>query len=123
MLEFLNKYFIVLSATAAVAASVFSMVFLTSYLAVFDWSLVWLIESSDVAKFGLMAVAIVSPLLATLSNNLNAFHGWFAQKQKGYLWVILILVALIVAGSASNIYHDIKQQTGQGTYHLMYGLS
>src|SRR4051812_36071906 len=60
MIEFTTKHFAVLSTVVTAAAVVAVTVFLTAYLAVFDWSLVWLVEYSDIAKFGLIALAFLS---------------------------------------------------------------
>jgi NADH:ubiquinone oxidoreductase subunit 6 (subunit J) len=123
MLDYLTRYFVGLSAIVVVAAAAVSMLFLTAYLTVFDWNLVWLVEYSDLAKFGLMAVAIISPLLAMLGNQLDAFYKWVALKQKEYRKLVWFLVAIVFFGAAFSIYMDIQHKSGLATHHLMNAVS
>ncbi len=123
MFDFLTKNFVVLSAVIVASAAAYSMLFLTSYLGVFDWNLVWLIEYSDLAKFGLMAVALISPILVILTNQFDALYKTLVLKDKSYRWAGWVFATLIVLVAASGIYIDLKDKNGQATYHLMYAIA
>jgi hypothetical protein len=58
-LEFVTKHFVVVSTFAVMTSSVCATVFLYSYLAVFDWRLVWIIEYSDIFKATLVALGFL----------------------------------------------------------------
>jgi hypothetical protein len=120
MLEFLTKHFLVLSSLLVGVASAISMIFLTAYLAVFDWSLVWLIEYSDLAKLALIGIAVISSILGFITNNLLVSYQWFALRQKGFRFVFWLAVVLTVVGQASNIYFDVRHKTGQGEYPFVH---
>jgi hypothetical protein len=53
-LDLVTKHFAVLSTVITVSGVMISSIFFASYLAVFDRSLIWLIELSDLAKFGIL---------------------------------------------------------------------
>jgi hypothetical protein len=59
-LEFLTKHFAVVSAIAVLAAFILGMDFLYAYLGRFDWSLIWLVEYSDIFKVGLIVVGFLA---------------------------------------------------------------
>jgi hypothetical protein len=66
MLDFITKHFAALSAFAIGVASTTTMLFLSPYLSVFDWSLIWLVEYGDVGKFILIGVGLLGSILAVL---------------------------------------------------------
>jgi hypothetical protein len=59
-LEFLTKHFAVVSAIAVLAAFILGIDFLYAYLGRFDWSLIWLVEYSDIFKVGLIVVGFLA---------------------------------------------------------------
>jgi hypothetical protein len=59
-LEFVTKHFVVVSAIAVLAATALGMDFLYAYLVRFDWSLIWLVEYSDIFKVGLIVVGFLA---------------------------------------------------------------
>jgi hypothetical protein len=58
VLDFLTKYFAVLSAAAIAAGSSIVIIFIYGYLGVFDWNLIWIIEYQDITKFTLITIAL-----------------------------------------------------------------
>jgi hypothetical protein len=122
-MEFLTKHFVALSALIIASASVLAMVFLTSYLGTFDWNLVWLIEYSDLAKFGLMAVAVITPLLSLLYNQIDAVRSWVSLNQKGSRNLVIFIVAITLLVAVWDVYFDITHKTGRATFDVMYAVS
>jgi hypothetical protein len=58
VLDFITKYFVVLSAVAIAAGSSIVIIFIYGYFAIFDWNLIWIIEYPDIAKFTLIVIAL-----------------------------------------------------------------
>jgi hypothetical protein len=72
ILQFLKDNFVVVSGLAAIAGLGFSTVFLSAYLFVFDWHLIWFVQSADVITFGLIAAGVIGSsllLLYSISHN------------------------------------------------------
>jgi hypothetical protein len=68
MLDFLTKNFAVVSAAALIFTSVIVMAFVYSYLLVFDWRLMWIIEYADMTKFIILGVAVILSVGVVLGN-------------------------------------------------------
>src|SRR5262249_31772182 len=73
-----------------------STLFLYGYLSVFDWQLIWIIEYTDILKFGLVVLAVASgifffvlALITNLITNLPSFEG---KTRLVYVGVIIALV-------------------------------
>ncbi len=98
------------------------MLFLVAYLSVFDWNLVWLVEYSDMAKLGLMGVALLSSLLALVISQLDNFYRWISLKERRYGWIVWTVVGLTTLSFTISVYFDFKDR-GLGTYHLYHFVS
>jgi hypothetical protein len=66
ILQFLKDNLVVVSGLAALAGLWFSTIFLSAYLFVFDWRLIWFVQSADVVTVGLIAVGIMGSSLLLL---------------------------------------------------------
>lgn len=102
MLDFLTKYFAVLSAALLGLSSSVVIVFVFGYLYIFDWNLIWIVEYLDMTKFMLLTIAIAISLYISVQSygNLasNVAHADFPFNWKQYivmsLWSIIILSAI-----------------------------
>lgn len=117
MLDFLTRHFLVLSSVVIGVASAISMLFLAAYLAVFDWSLIWLIEYSDLAKLFLIGTALLSSVISTMLNYLYNLLMWLQHQVKNHKWIVIVGLALTALVGAGSIYYDIKTANGHASYH------
>jgi hypothetical protein len=123
MIDFLTKHFLVLSSLVVTGAAAYSMLFLSAYLGVFDWNLVWLIEYSDLAKLALIGIAIASGALALTINMIYLMYRWLALKETTSRFWVGCAVAVTVLGSAVTIFFDVKNGTGQWQFQVLSSFS
>jgi hypothetical protein len=64
--HFLKDNFVFVSGIAVAAGLAFSTIFLSAYLFVFDWHLIWFVQSVDVLTFGLIAAGLIGSSLLLL---------------------------------------------------------
>jgi hypothetical protein len=119
----MTKHFLVLSALLVGGASAICMLFLAAYLAVFDWSLIWLVEYADLAKLFLIGTALLSSVITTAISYSWDFLAWLRHKIPGLKWGVI--GGLVLAGILGSyaIYHDVKTDSGHATYHVFRLLS
>ena len=86
ILQFIKENFVVVSGLAIVIGIALSTMFLSAYLTVFDWHLIWFIEYTDILTFGLIGIAVIGtsyvfldPLVRTVLG-LGIFNGKRAWK-------------------------------------------
>ncbi len=123
MLEQLTKHFLVLSAAAAGLSAFLVMIFLTSYLGIFDLSLVWIIEYQDVAKLALLSIALVSGYAAFSLGWASDFIAYVNQPSKTWLWILISGLFLQVLGATVTIYFDIRSNSPLYYYHILRPVS
>jgi hypothetical protein len=93
-LRFLSEHFAASSAIVVIVAICFAIVFLGTFLSVFDARLIWLIEYSDVAKIGLIALAFT---LAFAAATLPPLINIQLEERPLPIWVLVITPALAAA--------------------------
>ena len=75
--------------------------FLTSYLTVFDWHLLWFVQYTDIVTCGLLALGIISGSLIILQALaqlvINLFHFKKASRIRWIVVLSLFLLAFIVS--------------------------
>jgi hypothetical protein len=94
-LAFIVSNFAGLSAIGLVAVVVCSTIFLYSYLSIFDWQLIWIIDYSDIFKVGLVALGALSGFIIIVQGALHFFVG--LTKLKGSQRIAEILGVCSVA--------------------------
>src|SRR4030081_1161660 len=123
MLDLISKHFAVLSAGLVALSAALVTVFVFSYLSVFDWNLIWIIEYSDVAKFFLLAIALLSAFLMLLSVPAENAYLWLAKNDKSRRSLLLVTLGLWSAILGLNIYGDYKSNAGRYEYDISLFLS
>jgi hypothetical protein len=93
-LEFVTKHYVVFSTLFSVGGVILSTLFVTSYLSIFDSSLVWLIELSDLAKFGVIFISILAGLLGIVQFLLVSYQSFSLADTKVGKIIFGIMVAL-----------------------------
>ena len=81
-LTFLMGHIASFSALGAVAAVVCSTLFLYSYLSVFDWRLIWIIDYSDIFNVGLVALAALYTVILVVLTAVFIFLNLSRMKEK-----------------------------------------
>jgi hypothetical protein len=100
VLQFLKDNFVVVSGLAAVAGLAFSTTFLSAYLFVFDWHLIWFVQSADVITFGLIAAALIGSsllLLYSISHTVLAVRLPDGKLNRQLISVCGVVAALALA--------------------------
>jgi hypothetical protein len=123
MLDSLNKYFALLSAALLIISAAVAMAFEFAYLSVFDWTVIWVVEYSDLAKFLLMSIALLAGVLTIVTNIGENVYLWLAQKdvsRRKIVWLIVGLWSVLLVG---NLYSDYYRQSGQYEFHILQFLS
>lgn len=108
LLEFATKNFALASATLAALGYLIGTVFLYSYLSFFDWHLIWLVEYSDVLKFGIVAFAFLSSfsfLFWAFADDAARLH---KESGKTLLMVLIVLGSVLSINAATRIVHEYR---------------
>jgi len=111
LIDFLTKNFAVVSAAVLGVGCAAAMTFTFSYLAVFDWTLIWLVEYPDIAKFILIAIGFISSFMITFPI-FNVINIMFSVAMTGdkigkyslivYIITIFIIMSVAIFGSAHS---------------------
>jgi len=108
MFDFLTKNFLVLSAMVLAAASTFTMLFLATYLSLFDWSLIWLVEYSDLTKFFLLASALLSFLAILSVQVIPQLDMWMNKNLRYRRWFLAALLLILFWQPLYGLYSDVR---------------
>jgi hypothetical protein len=120
ILQFLKENVVVVSGLAAVAGLGFSTVFLSAYLYVFDWHLIWFVQSADVITFGLIAAGVIGGsllLLYSITENVLTLRKSDGKLNRQFIIVSGVVVALALAFQVYGEHAGPKPQY----YHLGAG--
>jgi len=103
VLDFLTKHFWVLSTAITSLLAAVTYFFIYSYLSVFDYSLIFIVESTDVLKFTFIAFSIAAGLSGLIYSFILNFHLYIVERTMNK-WVIAVLLFSFVALSGFNIW-------------------
>lgn len=104
MFDFISKNFVVFSAALLLTGSTLTMLFLTVYLSVFDWTLVWLIEYSDLTKFFLLAAALISLSTLLVSQFIPHLDIWLSRDLRFRAAFLAISLLIMFGGQLWSIW-------------------
>jgi hypothetical protein len=92
--------------------------FVTAYLTVFDWHLLWFVQYTDIITFGLLGLGILSGSLIILQALAQTVISLFQLKSDSrvrWIWVLsLFLIAFIIFEVWGAIHN------GQGYFHIIW---
>jgi hypothetical protein len=123
MMDFATKNFLVLSSIVLAVSAALSMVVLGSYLAVFDWNLIWLIEYGDLTKLFLIGAALVSSVATMLIYQAQDMYSWIIKGAKSWKVVIWATVAINLLIHGVAVYYDVHSGNGLEFYNAFRGAS
>jgi hypothetical protein len=106
-----------LVSTASVLISVsLATIFLSAYLSVFDWHLMWFVQYTDIITFGLLALGVLSGSITFLQGFAQGvLAGNTSQQRRSGL---IVIVLLIVAGTSLAIWNAVHK--GEGYFHILF---
>jgi hypothetical protein len=123
-LETVRENFGPISAFAGLTALLGSTVFLYGYLSVFDWRLIWVIEYSDVLKFGLIIFAVLTGSLYFLQGYAtDAYNAVFNEDLKKRLWWAKMATFMFFLSFTTKIWSDETNEVHYYMLHVMMHLS
>jgi hypothetical protein len=117
-LEFMTKHFAVLSATITIMSIVGATLCLYFYLSIFDASLIWLVQYSDILQFSLISLAVVSSVVWIAEAYLSDTYKWAGQDPEEAGRAIRFALALAGLGFASLIIGD-ELNNGPIQFHVL----
>jgi hypothetical protein len=123
MLDLITKNFLVFSSLVLGVASTISMLFLTAYLGVFDWNLVWLIEYSDLTKLFLIGVGLIASFLTSIIYWFQDVHTWLVARAPNQFWFFVIMCVLVIPFPLIMLYLDYRSANPLLIYHALRALS
>jgi len=99
LLSFITAHFAVFSLLGLVVVVLCATLFLYGYLSTFDWQLIWIIEYTDILKFGLVASALISTVIfvfiAVIQNLYVAAYLYKEKKRPSFIAMIVSFLVMI----------------------------
>jgi hypothetical protein len=119
-----RENFAPISALAGLTALLGSTVFFYGYLSVFDWRLIWVIEYSDVLKFGLIIFAVLSGYIYFIQGYAtDAYNVAFSDDLEKQLWWAKLVTVAFFANFIPKIWSDETNEVHYYMLHIMTHLS
>jgi hypothetical protein len=116
VLQAARENFTLISAATILTGIGLSVIFLTSYLSIFDWHLIWFVQYTDIATFGLLAIGV-------LAGSLSTFYGFalVVVSEPGEVnWrKFRIPLAIGVLIFLALLFNTIR--LGKDYFHLLFG--
>jgi len=94
ILAYIKDNFVLISAATVLLGVTLSTMFLTAYLSVFDWHLLWFVQYS--VTFGLLAVGVIIGSLTFIQSAAQTVLGLFGMKGRAR-WTHGIFLFVLVA--------------------------
>jgi hypothetical protein len=116
LLDFLTKHFLVLSTVITSLLTALTFIFIVSYVSVFDFSIVWIIEYSDILKFIFIALGITSGLVSLLFS-ISKITILSLQTTRNKI-VFFVFIILLLANCAQDMWFH-RQIEGRWFYSIM----
>jgi hypothetical protein len=111
--QFLRENCTVISGLAVVSGITLAIIFLFSYLSVFDWHLIEFIQYVDVITLGVIAVGVASGSLILITNAVDAWVNLRALESKKSRRRTLITIGCITATVIGfSIWGEVRAQNG-----------
>lgn len=117
VLAALRDNFALLSAASLLISVSLATIFLSAYLSVFDWHLMWFVQYTDIITFGLLALGVLLGSVTLLQNLAQTvLSGRTHQQRRNGL---IAIVLLTVVGMALGIWSAVHR--GEGYFHIVFG--
>ncbi|WP_395449059.1 hypothetical protein ACHMW7_03890 [Aminobacter sp. UC22_36] len=117
--KFANEHMALFTVMIAGMGLVSSLLFITGYLMVFDWRLIWVIEYQDLIKIGLIAIVFVLSLLISINAYLAiGYDAAFGNGTRSKIATIVVASMLILT-FGGKFYGDWTSKSPQWVYHFI----
>ena len=124
MFDTLSKHLGIASALTTAAAALAAMSFLFSYLSPFDLSLIWIIEYSDIFKFGLIAIGLLSGIMVFVFPFVIDFIEEQSKAGKHKVRFLIVLFVFLAICLAISLYVDMYKTTSPAKeFHISLALT
>ena|ERR1700730_4034217 len=120
VLDFLTKHFAVLSTAITSILTAVTFIFIFSYISVFDFGIIWIIEYTDILKFVLIALGLASGLV-TLIFVFSRYSLVSLNNRRTAIVISVSLIGLFVICALDIWFH--KQIEGRYFYSITVFLS
>lgn len=118
-LKFANEHMALFTVMIAGLGLVSSLLFITGYLMVFDWRLIWVIEYQDLIKIGLIAVVFVFSLLISVNAYLAVgYDAAFGNGTRRKI-AIIVVASMFILTFGGKFYGDWNSKSPQWIYHVI----
>jgi hypothetical protein len=115
VLDFLTKHFLVLSTAITSLLTAGTFIFVVSYISVFDFGIILIIEYTDILKFVFIALGIASGLV-TLLFSVSRITILSVQSTRNKIVFSVFIIVLIVIAALDIWFH--RQIEGRWIYSL-----
>jgi hypothetical protein len=116
VLSALKDNFALVSTASLLISVSLATIFLSAYLSVFGWHLMWFVQYTDIITFGLLALGVLSGSVTLLQSLAQAvLAGRTPQQRRSGL---IVIVLLGVTGMALGVWDAIHK--GEGFFHVVY---
>jgi MFS family permease len=118
LVKAIKENFVVVSGTALIFGVVLASTFVTAYLTVFDWHLLWFVQYTDIITFGLLGLGIISGSLIILQALAQTVISLFQMKKDSrvrWTWVLSLFLLAFIAFEVWETVHS-----GQGYFHVLW---
>ncbi|WP_441230073.1 hypothetical protein AB7828_10150 [Tardiphaga sp. 215_C5_N2_1] len=123
MLDSLTRYFVAISALTVGLSSAVAMIMLSAYLSIFDWTLIWIIEYSDLAKLALVGTALASGIYITAFQYIQSIYDAYTDKTKFRYFIFGFMILIWGLTTGRELYLDYASNGPLYSYHLAKTLS
>lgn len=124
LIDYISRNFAFFTAITTVLTACITMIFLYSYLLVFDASLIWIVEYQDIIKLCLVGFALMSAPLVFVYNAMDDIRHWVKNDWRQQRKFLIITFILFTAGLVVSLYDDVfVSKKPAKEYHILSYIS
>ncbi|WP_018408154.1 hypothetical protein [Methylocystis rosea] len=116
--SYLSNNFVVISAAVTITIAGMVTTFIYSYLSVFDSSLVWIVESTDLVKYCVIGFALATGYIFSLYVVIDIFMKWEKLSTGTKIAVFGIMGFILILSLILDIYQDITSNNSRIEFHI-----
>lgn len=121
--QFASSHFVAVSAAITTTVACIVIVFMYSYLSVFDSSLIWLLESADIIKLCLIGFAIISGMIFSIIGMITMIQSFEKGTRSSRIFVATTFFLIFFVSLVHDIYSDIYLDSKNIEYHIYLYIS
>lgn len=114
----ISQHFAIISTFSTLFIACYVTLVLYSYFAVFDSSLIWLVEYHDIIKLCLVGIGLASGSFFFIYNIADVARSWAQMEQKRQIKYSVIVIAFFALSLAVGLYGDYNSDHPTKEYHI-----